>query len=188
MATRFCLEEAPPAEAEDYKGLRIYRFERNGRPCVKTWRPKSRKPFNHYQFRSAEQRERWIEQTKAARDTEIDYKLQRKAEADQSLAKMLDEIKPGTLLCNSWGWEQTNVDFYQVIERHGRRVILREIAGRDVGTSSGMSSMSTYMQPVPDSFTGEPFAKQIGPYGISFKHGGCSITSADSKHYCSWYA
>ena len=62
----------------------------------------------------------------------------------------------GDILESSWGWEQTNIDYYQVVGVKGRYVTLREIARRSVET--------LYMQgdcwPIPDKFIGEPFKKQ----------------------------
>lgn len=50
---------------------------------------------------------------------------------------LISSIKPGDILYCSWGWEQTNVDFYQVIDKRKSKFVLCELKqNRDYGKSS----------------------------------------------------
>jgi hypothetical protein len=104
---------------------------------------------------------------------------------------MSERIQVGTLLHYSWGWEQTNCDFYQVVERRGLLVTIRAIAGREIAGRGG-SSMSCYMSAVRDAFLdghqAETLVKRIGPWGLSMAHGSATPTDEAETHYCSWYA
>ena len=102
------------------------------------------------------------------------------------LQEMLDCIQVGALLCYQWGYDQTNNDFYQVVERRGRAVILRAIGSEGVPGSAGF--MCEDRRPIPDKFIGEPFRKIIGPWGIKMAHGHAQPTTVEKSHYCSWYA
>ena len=72
-----------------------------------------------------------------------------------------DQVKPverkvtmpavGSIFASHWGYEQTNVDFYQVVEVKGKSVMIREINGNghDTGPMCGKTVA------VPNSFCSE---------------------------------
>ena len=51
---------------------------------------------------------------------------------DEAVARSSEEfrrsLRVGDILYSSWGWEQTNIDFYQVIAIRGSAVDLRQLA------------------------------------------------------------
>ena len=59
---------------------------------------------------------------------------QRKATAR---AKFQNPYKVGDILHHSWGYDQTNCDFYQVVEVNKASVILRKIGDQTVPGSEG---------------------------------------------------
>lgn len=74
----------------------------------------------------------------------------------------------GDILSCSWGYEQTNVDYYEVIQTVGKStVIVREISGKSVATGD-MTGSST---PIPGAFIGEPMRRLVNAQG------GIKITS-----------
>jgi len=106
------------------------------------------------------------------------------AERKRQAAETKAKLQVGSLLVNSWGYDQTNVDFYEVVGRKPASVVLRKIAG-DLTETGSMCGKTT---PRPGIFIGAPFVKRITPYGVNFTHGGCGITDPGSTHYASWYA
>jgi len=58
--------------------------------------------------------------------------------------------KVGDILHHSWGYDQTNCDFYQVVEVKTASVVLRKIAAETVPGSEGF--MSESVMPVKDTF------------------------------------
>jgi hypothetical protein len=108
--------------------------------------------------------------------------------------KQGNPYKVDDLLYDSWGYDQTNIDFYQVVEVKGWKVILRRIGSEH--TRSG--DMSGDKKPAPNSFltNHDPIEKivQIRVYDnkirfiISSPHGGwLSRTTADEEHSWSSY-
>ena len=64
----------------------------------------------------------------------------------------------GDVLMSMWGYEQTNVDYYQVTELHGRtQITLRQIARRSEETAS----MQGDCTPIPGQFIGEPSRRRV---------------------------
>lgn len=59
-------------------------------------------------------------------------------------------VKVGDIFYSSWGYDQTNIDYFQVIELKGSQMVkIREIAQTTVRTET---SMSEYVKPVKDAF------------------------------------
>lgn len=50
-------------------------------------------------------------------------------------------VDVGDVFVTSWGYEQTNVDYFEVVEKHGQFVTVRQIASRTVETTGWMQSM-----------------------------------------------
>ncbi|WP_051350428.1 hypothetical protein [Dyadobacter alkalitolerans] len=72
------------------------------------------------------------------------------------------EIQPGAIFYTSWGYDQTNIEFFQIIDVKGAKVLVREINqdkqydDSDRGKTSG----------IKDDFKGETFSLRIGKYGM----------------------
>ena len=173
-------------------GMRMLKSNKqDGRPTLMMWRPKATKPFINGYFRSEESREAYIaEQVKNIEERRVrmaQWKAERAGTPEQ-----VEAVKPGDIFLNSWGYDQTNVDYYQVIERHGKVVTLREIGSETVPGSEGF--MSSRVKPRRGAFLEKsaPFKKKLCFYGgkpsLSFKHGGGELYTEGQTNYCSWYA
>jgi len=98
-------------------------------------------------------------------------------------------VKVGDIFYNSWGYDQTNIDWYQVtaLTKTGKSVKVRPIAGK-IKETGFMSGEST---PKKGKFTGPAVTKRIGmsngePY-LPSKYGWTSLWDGKPK-YQSWYA
>lgn len=89
----------------------------------------------------------------------------RRARAAATLARRADRTKPhklevGHVLVCSWGYDQTNVDFYQVTRIVGKvSVAIRPIAARTRENSELAMQGKTF--PVIDAFTGDEMIKRV---------------------------
>jgi hypothetical protein len=103
-------------------------------------------------------------------------------------------LEIGSVFCSSWGYDQTNVDFYEVVgfTSTGRSVRLRKI-GQDTDETGFMCGETTA---VPGIYTGEVFTKRIigatFPKAPSVKihsHAWAWLMEDPTKsERCSWYA
>jgi len=65
-------------------------------------------------------------------------------------AETRSQIEVGSILYTSWGYDQTNVEFYQVVDTYGKwGVVLRQICAETVKATSPDSAR---IRPVPDSW------------------------------------
>jgi hypothetical protein len=180
------LEDPPPDTAESYKGVRFH-CDRMGTGSftVKAWRGKARRPFAFYSFPNADARAAWIENQKRSEDSRQSFKAERKAARVRNIAETSKRLPVGAILATSWGYEQTNVEFFQVTERRGKAtVILREIAGELTQTHMMQGTVTA----VPGRFIGEPILRRVGECGVKIE--GCRTaypTEPGKAHHTSWY-
>lgn len=119
-----------------------------GEACAVAFRGKATKPGFRYRFRSAKLRaahcNEWADRVMLAAASTAE----RRAARNQA-----HTLAVGDVLLSMWGYEQTNVDYYQVTGLHGRTMVtLREIASRREETAS----MQGHCTPCPGQFIGEP--------------------------------
>jgi hypothetical protein len=73
-----------------------------------------------------------------------------KEQKKEARAKFQNPYKVGDILHHSWGYDQTNCDFYQVIGVKPASVVLRKIGAKTVPGSEGF--MSESLMPTKDAF------------------------------------
>jgi hypothetical protein len=105
------------------------------------------------------------------------------------------DIEVGAIFEYSWGYDQTNVDYFEVIARTAKTVKIRKIGKETVDGSEGF--MSCKVRPVPGKFVSERvFTKR--PYlstwraenewMLNFDFGIGKRVTADTETRESWYA
>jgi len=123
----------------------------NGYFIAEIWNDKAKHSWkgliHNYRFTSAESRQNWI--NGFIRNVESHERIKR--ERKDARKNVVNTFKVGDILYNSWGYEQTNVDFYQVLESKGKTVKIREIKGRMTERGTG-NSMAGYTTAIKDQF------------------------------------
>jgi hypothetical protein len=140
---------------------------------------KQSEPVMHYRFSSADNMDKKINTFFADLKAYNERKLKRKEERKNQL----EAVKVGDMLSCSWGYEQTNVDFYQVVERKGKQMKIRPIAQKML-PSTDFGAMASWVAPEKDKFIGEPITKT----SLSMEFGSLSPVTENDRRYCSWYA
>ena len=89
----------------------------------------------------------------------------------------MDEVKIGDIFYSSWGYDQTNIDFYQVIAKTEKMVTARRIGANRVLAEHGY-----YKTPLKDEFVSSTNFPDDPRYGRPFK---CRIqvSTYDGKRY-----
>lgn len=130
-------------------------------------------------YRTAASRAEAIERFKQARARHHTTQLLRRQAARQP-----HTLQVGDVVNTCWGYEQTNVEFFQVVAVSGAMVTLRQIAAST--TETGF--MSGTKVPHPGNFIGEPIRRRASA-GNRVKIDGCSGAPWDGKpQHVSWYA
>lgn len=153
--------------------------------------PRARLGFKnefHYRFQTAERMMEYVENFIENHVKRLQWREEEKQNRKIKAELLAAQVKVGDLFVDSWGYEQTQVDLYQVVAKPtAKTVIVREIACETVEGSEGM--MCRNVRAVPNAFIGEEIKKRLDNYG-GFKTSSFSCarpTTAEATHYNSWY-
>lgn len=110
----------------------VYCYRRGGKAMAVGYVGKAEKPSFHYSFKSDESRSAHVREFFARAAVDVAAKAARSAEKKAALAKP-HTLKPGDVLVSSWGYDQTNIDYFQVVRLIGARSIaIRKICAECV--------------------------------------------------------
>jgi len=120
MKARFIPEGAECRDFPD-AGVTAYLYSSKGRPALLAYKGRSSKPACHYVFRDEAQREDYLMDRLVAPGREVQAHKKERLSVEHGLTV-------GDVICTGWGYEQTNVNFYEVVRvPSGRSVVLREL-------------------------------------------------------------
>lgn len=152
-----------------------------------------------YRFSTSEKRDEWLESWKQSRMAKMQKREEAKQVKRKAAESFVNPYKVGDILHSSWGYEQTNVEWFEVVAAGQRSICVREIAG----TQEETGFMSGYTRPKPGKYVGEKkwvtIQISVGKYGPDagkvYHHVPSPIhgflypaASHDSKQYYSSYA
>jgi hypothetical protein len=116
----------------------------------------------------------------------VEYRQEMKTKRALETIAFLKGLKPGTVLYQSWGYDQTNVDFYEVVEVRNSTVWLQEIGCKTVEGSEGRDC--DYVMPDASVKVKEPFKKIVrSPWIAMTSYSSLTLWNGEKK-YRSWYA
>lgn len=170
---------------EEYKNLKIV-IGTNlifNQPAMKVWKGRQGNPFSNYRYASEEQLKNDLARIKANHDKEMAWKEERR----KAKASFVPTFEVGDIFVASWGYDQTNVDAYQVLEKPSKHyAIVREIGLERVKGSEGRDYQD--VRPVKDAFTSGSFRVKVTEYGMKID----SVRQArawdgERSYYNSWY-
>jgi hypothetical protein len=163
----------------------------NEKPTLKARGLKANNFFANYYFHTEEQRRKYLKRIlRNAYANEKQKKSRR--ESRKSTPEKLAKVQPGIIFYSSWGYDQTNVDFYQVKSVKGNFAIIQEIRQESEPGSSEL--MSSSVKGIKNAFIGDEIRKKINfnswnndPYFHFNGFNDANVWDGKSK-YCSWYA
>jgi hypothetical protein len=192
--SRWISPSAVPVTRDDVPGATAYvEKSRNGRYLVKGFRSERVIHEDFFvSFSDYEKAEKYISHW----FDKLVQRCQDKQARQESRRQLQEQPNPfheGDILCYSWGYEQTNCEFYQVVRVQGKKVTLRRVASKSV-SSEGLHSMAEFRVALKDAFIEDyhplnklvQFLKDGGAY-VSMDHGIATKWNGD-KQYSSWYA
>jgi len=169
----------------------VYVHERNGVPFAIAYAFKRGKPEWNFRFRNEADRAKRIELFFKGIEAAEVYLAEQKARAKE-LAKP-GNVKVGQVFVSSWGYDQTNVDFYEIVALKGAAsAMVVKIPCDTLEGSEGQMCAHVLPSTAPDRAAGkEPFMVRIkGNRIVSSEINGRGGASAweGKPQYQSWYA
>lgn len=179
MRMHFIPNESKEITREGVEAV-AYISEKNGAGYAIGYRGKATKPAFYYRFSSAERAEAYAAEFIDKEALRQAARAAAKAEEKAARVAFRTSLKVGDIVQGSWGYEQTNQEFYEVVEvsATGKSVKIREVAKAVVDGSAGY--MSEQVVPMPGHYVGEEIRKpvQLGDR-VPFKH--CSLGKWDGR-------
>jgi|TARA_R110002020_G_scaffold417866_1_gene627120 hypothetical protein len=118
----------------------------------------------YYGFKTAERRDEYVkeyfEDIAASYESKKEYAEKKKAMATENQEK----YKVGDVLVSSWGYDQTNIDFYQIVKKTKSMVTIQKIGKEYLDTKFASEEL---VKPVKNAFIGKEIKKKVGAYGVS---------------------
>lgn len=139
---------------KDGESVVYYGLNRDGKPAAYAYRGRAIKTKWRYWFRTDAERAKMVQSFLASLAANAERKA--KASAERKTARHALEV--GDVLESSWGYEQTNIDYYQVTRRSDKCVWIRPIRARRDG-----DGWTGDCVPLPGSFKGEETRHVVTP-------------------------
>ena len=200
--TKTARENYQDFNAEIFHNLEIQTWISEGdKPYLRIYTGKSGKHLCYSWYRSLEHRQKTIDDYKKTAQYRADEKQKKTTAATQ----FKNPYNLGDILHHSWGYDQTQCDYYQVTEVKPKSVVLKPIAAKSCDTTGPMAEMCL---PVKDHFVSGHCAlkrysgkvsevtKKVSfytnkdgtlQYFIPVPYGWCDLWNG-KKNYHSWYA
>jgi len=143
-------------------GIEVYEYSSGNMPAAMAFHGRAQKPDWHYRFSNEAHRAAKIKGFVEGYTAHAENVTTRKNERSAPTA-----LKVGDILHGSWGYDQTNCDFFQVTGKKGERgIYVRPIAQRTVPGSEGF--MCSHVMPIKDSFIGPETYHIAGKDSIAY--------------------
>ena len=167
-------------------GYLINEIPGKNRIHLQIWQPRALKPFINYSVKHGEA-DKYILQANERLIAHKQTILQRKEKRKPTKEKMA-VISIGDIFYTVWGWEQTNVDFYQVDSVKGCSLEVGKISSELIEQDTWGSGK---VMPIKNAFTGVPFIKKVS---FVFDKPSFTISSFETAYIwdgkpinCSWW-
>ena len=167
----------------------LYASRRNGKPGLQVFFGKQSKPVIWSWYSTKEARNSALRQYFEGRRKSIAFKQERKG----ARKNFVHNAKVGDVYYTSWGYDQTNVEFFQIVEIHGKFAILRELsqASETTGWETGNCSAKKdfFAQPrYEGDDRGQPIRRLIQDGHIKIDEVRYAWPDKGGKHRWSSYA
>ena len=124
------------------------KYDKEDRFNLRVYNTNAKKQWNslkyHFSFKSVSSRQEWIDSFIKNQQNLIDWKNKRA----QERKNFNNPAKVGDILDATWGYDQTNWDYYQVIAVNGKQITVQELAQKrnETGWLQGEC------EPIPNKF------------------------------------
>jgi hypothetical protein len=129
--------DAVKVEREGLTGAEAYKYDFGDKPCAMMFIGKQAKPAMHHTYSTVEKRDAAIEKFFDDQAQVAENKANREAAAKARRIAAAEGAKVGDIYYTSWGYDQTNVDFYQIVAKKGVTFQVQQIGTKIVQEGRG---------------------------------------------------
>ena len=172
-------EEAPRVTAY------LYNSGHSGKPCIIAYMNKKTKSFLHTQYGTEERRAEALAEHRKWWGADHQQHLRYRAERDQT-----SQLQAGDIIYVTWGYDQTNADFYEVLSltasRKSARIRHLKSSAKENGFMSGHATPNSPREYESPATT----CRTVGKDGVNTEYsqyGGPATKWDGSPVSVSWY-
>lgn len=159
---------------------------------VTSYLGKATNPTTNYRFKDSEALMKHVKETiekfKRIKQSRIDRRAERVEWARKANLEFFEKVKVGSVLYDTWGYEQTNVEFYQVLAIKGSKVLIKEIGHEQVGEATSWASCNVMPAIDPSPTQGGATWKIVKGGGVRINSSVCLRPWHGKALHKSWYA
>lgn len=163
----------------------LYKNEK-GAPCAMCFVGRAAKPTWRYRFPDDTAREKKIRaqicSTQEAAKRRAEYRAERNKPHN---------MEKGLILYTSWGYDQTNTEFYEVVDVPSPCFVLLQQIGAPYSNGPA-GNMSAHVMPNPENKIGKPLRRKVSMLGgrpsVSIDDVVTAWVWDGKERYSSWYA
>ena len=141
-----------------------------GKPIGTAFQGKRGKPDWNYIFQNQERLDKHIAQWFKDIESRMEYMGERKISRTTPATEQ--RLVPGTILYSSWGYDQTNIDFYRVVRRTGSYVWLAPMGSHAIDDSHvvphGVLSGKKLLKKKVQVYDGEESSVRLTSYSSAY--------------------
>jgi len=157
MNKRYIPENSKEIKRDDLTAV-AYTYESlNGALYALAYSGRRNKPDFHYRFANEEKRSNAVAKYFQRIEANAQYKQEHKKRQKELQSEFINKIKVGSIFSTCWGYDQTNIEWYQVTQIKGYTVRLRQIAAKIENSET---------KPMKGMFIGEELKRLIRSTGI----------------------
>jgi hypothetical protein len=136
-----------------------YLYEENGKYYGIGYHGKANRPDWHINFgKRLGNREQYVKEYFEGRQRHVKFMQEHRDDRKS----YVNDYTVGDILNTCWGYEQTNVEYFEVVASSGAMVTIRQIGKEYVESGSDRGNSV----PLPGLFVGEAFKKRAQKHGI----------------------
>lgn len=138
---------------------RVYLYKDEDSFCAAGYKRRLKDPRFRYSFNTQEERDQYVMEW-----------IKERVEDEKHHAKKARTLEIGDVLCSSWGWEQTNVNYYLVTKLIGKTMVeLIEVEKHQ--KYSGNLSLEGACTPDTSKTKREPFKRKVNNNRVTIDKG-----------------
>jgi len=134
---------------------------KTGAPAAVLFSGRRGKPDGRFRYGSESRRANAVEQHFINIRASENRRAKRREEAKKAAAKG-QGVQVGHIFVSTWGYEQTNVDFFEVTALVGKTMVeVRKVASMDADHGTAAAHWSGQCVPCPGEYIGEPTRHRV---------------------------
>lgn len=151
------------AERIEYPEVKCVMYIHNELQIILVWEGSRKKPVKYARYSDAKYFQESVEMEKRMVERRIQEIKDFEEKCKAKCIDILENCDVGDVLYSSWGFEQTNIDFYQVVAKKGKKFSFRRL--KSICDYNAHTMQGQKVPDVDNFWSDEIIEKSLSKYG-----------------------